>query len=133
MKASINGPNRRNNRTGDKTVASDFGSHSHHVSSSPSVSANGSETSTMNRSIRFKVKSLETYLADAKMKGTGNNSDENDNSGTFLNQESIGDACLFTVCADDNDNGNGINNDCFCSGQKLLKQHFEMSKFEFIT
>lgn len=75
MKASINGPNRRKNRIGDKTVASTF-------LESTTLATNPSETS---RPIQFKVRSLEKYQANLNSK-----------HGPSTN----GDACLFTVTAD---------------------------------
>ena len=77
MKASINGPNRRKNRVGDKTVASHFDSYK-------KTGETDSDVVEEHTIISFKVRSLETYLElkDNSLMG------------------SIGDACIFTVYKD---------------------------------
>ncbi len=70
MKASINGPNRRKNRTGDKTLVADF----------DASSRKAGNDEAEHSGIYFKVRSLEKFVS------------KNDSfSG------SIGDACMFTV------------------------------------
>ncbi len=106
MKASINGPNRRKNRAGDKTVASDFNAtgKKNDVESSTRSTCNRNETQSM----QFKVKSLERYLSSLKSSPGGGC------------HNVIGDACLFSVKADCDE--------WTCAGQQLLHQHFQMSE-----
>jgi len=95
MKASLNGPNRRKNRTGDKYIVADYDASSRKIGKEEAGATPG-----MN--ISFKVRSLETYVSN------------NDNDALA---GSIGDACLFTVKREsDND-----------SGFRLLKIHCQQS------
>jgi hypothetical protein len=86
MKASINGPNRRKNRAGDDTVASNF-----HASSKKAGHGHG-EDGVSTTAIKFTVRSLEDYLeAHGDM------------------AKSIGDGCLFTVNKEkENSSGNQL-------------------------
>ena len=111
MKASINGPNRRKNRTGDKTIASDF-------------DLGKSAASNTSCSIKFKVKSLERYFETNRVRDSTSSSNRSD----LFNKESIGDACLFTVRRKKNNDGGGEGLRNCCSGQQLLEQHFQLSK-----
>jgi len=148
MKASLNGPNRRRNRVGDRTVASDLGSsqeqqqhqqqgQGQRQGQSQSQGSSSSSTAT------FKIKSLETFL-DTKQ-GQRMKID-----GGLLMQG--GDACIFSVRRGQNDtaatttidtttttssrSGTSMTSsrtevdasvaDCNCAGSKLLSQHFSM-------
>ena len=97
MKASINGPNRRKNRIGDKTVASTF-------LESTTLATDPSEQTFP--PIQFKVRSLEKYQANLNSKNAPTTN---------------GDACLFTVTADD------TSGDTYDAGYRLLQKHLEMT------
>ena len=74
LKASINGPNRRHNRVGDRTVASTI----------LEKTANEKRTLVEKSSSSFRVRALERFL--------------NVNSGGEKNSShAFGDACLFTT------------------------------------
>ena len=112
MKASINGPNRRKNRAGNKTIASDFNATN---STTP-----GNVHSDESQCMIFKVKSLEKSLASFKL----SNQKNGHHNSLPLDEDSIGDACVFVVKSDCDEST--------CSGQQLLHQHFQMSKFIYI-
>ena len=125
MKASINGPNRRRNRVGDETKASNFDNESSKEFGAGGETVNGAASAidahhaSKIKTMRFKVRSLETYLEQqhCHIKDNDNGSSLN---GDGTGSESIGDACLFTV-------GKGGGNDSD-SGYELLKEHFLQSK-----
>ena len=132
MKASINGPNRRKNRVGDKTVASHFDTKSH-----PTNTADGT-ISDFVKSIPFRVKSLEKFLEEKNSSSisgirSGNSSCSSHNEQQkFLNKEYIRDACIFTVNSSslhDGEQGSEKrkSSSSMCSGELLLQQHFQMS------
>ena len=113
MKASINGPNRRKNRVGNKSIASEF---DHAGSSSTSKLSSPFESD-----ISFKVRSLEAYL---KSSNGGSSSDIDSGIGAHENLYpgsvgSIGNACIFTVRRNDPDS----------AGCRLLRRHSEMSEW----
>ncbi len=126
MKASINGPNRRKNRAGDKTVVSAF------ESDKIIASSDGKSTApNISSSIQFKVKSLERYFEKCRNRvSTFTSSSSSNHRNNLLNPESIGDACLFTVQRKKESVG-GAGRRQVCSGQQLLEHHFHMSKFLF--
>jgi len=66
LKASINGPNRRRNRVGDRTVASSTFTDVHRRSQKVNADNTGCDDDNSNRSvtdtISFRLRSLEKYL-----------------------------------------------------------------------
>jgi hypothetical protein len=128
MKASLNGPNRRKNRSGNKTVVSDF-SHSNTrsrhvvsvVSSSPEESSIDLKqqckkiSASTTKPLKFKVKSLEHLL------------NNNNASSLSINKDCLGDACVFTVVGNNKESRSNTNYQC--SGQELIEQHFHMSTY----
>jgi len=106
MKASINGPNRRKNRVGDKTVASTYSilSKDDHP---PTTSSSSSSP------IQFKVRSLEKY--QSTLGSSSNNTCSQFDQSPLSNGS---DACLFTV------DPNNVTD----SGYRLMQEHFDMTK-----
>ena len=130
MKASINGPNRRKNRVGDKTVASSFDDKSHHnnIVHSSSKNQTNETAASFTKSIPFKVRSLEKFLEEKNKSRSSCSDNELQN---FLNEEYIGDACLFTVNTTSEEEKSGASSS-MCSGELLLQQHFQMSKYVWV-
>ena len=109
MKASINGPNRRKNRAGDKTFACDF-------TTALGEGNSAQDENDQSPTIQFKVKSLEKYLASSN-----NDILKGDDCNRESLREEIGDACLFSVRSNVNESN--------CAGQQLIRQHFQMGEF----
>jgi hypothetical protein len=133
MKASINGPNRRKNRSGDKLKASNFtidttkeAENGGSSSTKPTNTITHSICTTTTNQFKFKVKSLEKLL---ELHGKQLNN---------INKESIGDACLFSLLVESNKDEEEINvgeypkeqsssSRMWCSGRQVIQQHFQMS------
>lgn len=111
LKASINGPNRRRNRIGDRTVASTFDDGSTKKSNERSGDENTNNKTTT--TISFRLRSLEKFLDD----NDNENDDDNSSNREMMNIPAYGNACLFTV-----GNGNGM-------GRALLERHFQTSEY----
>lgn len=138
MKASLNGPNRRKNRVGDKTVASYFDTKSHPADIADGGSGSLTTLAIIN-AIPFRVKSLEKFIEQrnsSRISGSRSGSSSTSCSSqneqqSFLNKEYIGDACLFTLKTSSCHGGeqrseNRKSPSSMCSGDILLQQHFQM-------
>jgi len=122
LKASINGPNRRRNRVGDDTVATNFtGNHDGNqtsssvqhdtLTSSESSSSKSKQTNTA-CTLSFRVKSLDKFLEKNKIKHDENNCKSNDLNIREVSSSHVGNACVFSMNS--------------TSGKALINEHHRM-------
>ncbi len=105
VKASINGPNRRRNRAGDKSIASDLDGLQVHVQGRDSNLTNSIHTEEVQETtIQFKIKPLEQFLATAE--------------GKKLSSTLVGNSCVFSARRDDSDS----------MGKRLISKHLSMGE-----
>lgn len=128
MKASINGPNRRKNKTGDKTTAFDLWNLTNSTSSKVDNNDTSQELEFSNKftiPLKFKVKSLEKFLEKCHQ-----NDQISKHNKQNINKECLGDACVFTIRTETSSVDSNPNRQISSPGKELLKQYFHMSKYE---
>ena len=143
MKASINGPNRRRNRVGDDTIASNLQLNQSPKSSAQKQSTNPitTTTSTGDEEIRFRIRSLESFWE--KQQHTHHNLKNAANYDARYNCNTIGNACLFTrkrnyyqrdctsTCRDELNMKKDVKRKS--AWERLVEQHLELTQSSLIV
>ena len=140
MKASINGPNRRRNRVGDQTIASNLTLDQPPTKPLATQSTSTSSTSSSTRTgisdcdtnvLRFRIQSLESYWEKH-----ANNSDAR-----YNNPHDIGTSCLFTkkkgkrkshCCKGEGEQEIQKREEGEGSGERLVQQHLQRTQSSLI-